>query len=865
MKPVQFVGAALILCRCMTALAGDAAWVAHNDRLTVTFDPAEHGAVVSLTARGTEFIARQRAPRLFQLVFSQRGDPKANRLVVTSREMAACRAAQSAIAGRTALRLTFSGPADRPIEVVCTVTAARDDPLLHWGIESRFPASLALESVQYPILGLRAPLGGGDSDAIVVGSTKGGIYRRPWSYPPGRSISCRQPGNLAAAFACYYNDDVGLLSAVLDPRGYRKSVDLVRTAAGVELAWQHPCLESSPYVSDDDAVLSSFARGASDRSVDWRDGADIYKRWAVSQPWCAKTFANRDDLPGWLKQGPAMVRFNRDWLARPERIERWLKQYWRPQFGDTPLIIAYWGWEKVGTWVTPDYFPCYPSDGQFRRLVKLGRELGGHAFLWPSGYHYTMTYDKRPDGRFAWDDRQRFDAVARPHAVCQRDGTMETRAASWLLGGECATMCAGDPWTIDWFNHTAVEIVRRGVELVQVDQVVGGGFPVCYSLHHGHPPGPGRWSTDAFRKQLETMLAACRKVDPDAVVCFEEPNEWFIQQVGIQDYRDFESLKQASEPASVFNYLYHEYLPTFQSNPKPDRLMQAYCLVNGEIPHFVPEMQIGPGPLLRNGGFEEVQRQLPEGWEKVKGYKGQVFSGAAACDAAERHAGRRSLRLHNTEDGQIVQVSQNIAVGGDFAAGRKYRLSAWMKSTGLQRRNAILLGALAPGLKSAGSWQIAMPRDAGGWVRGGVEFTLPPQSELLRIMLQLNGPGTVWLDDLALEEIRSDGTAATVRRPDKPVDHALMRQWVELFHGAGRPYLLLGKMVHPPRLQAATSEAFGRKVPAVWHNAFEAPDHTLAAVLVNVTDEPQSVELFWPEHAPAALTLQPWQVQLARP
>ena len=35
-----------------------------------------------------------------------------------------------------------------------------------------------------------------------------------------------------------------------------------------------------------------------------------------------------------------------------------------------PLITAYWGWEKIGNWVTPDYFPVYPSDEQFTQLVR---------------------------------------------------------------------------------------------------------------------------------------------------------------------------------------------------------------------------------------------------------------------------------------------------------------------------------------------------------------------------------------------------------------------------------------------------------------------------------------------------------------
>ncbi|MCX7010786.1 MAG: hypothetical protein NTY53_26685, partial [Kiritimatiellaeota bacterium] len=72
-----------------------------------------------------------------------------------------------------------------------------------------------------------------------------------------------------------------------------------------------------------------------------------------------------------------------------------------------------------------------------------------------------------------------------------------------------------------------------------------------------------------FTRQLQTMYATMKKIQPDTVVCFEEPNEWYNHLVGIQDYRDCET---PCEWASVFNYLYHEFLPPFQSNPRGDDL-----------------------------------------------------------------------------------------------------------------------------------------------------------------------------------------------------------------------------------------------------------------------------------------------------
>ncbi len=39
------------------------------------------------------------------------------------------------------------------------------------------------------------------------------------------------------------------------------------------------------------------------------------------------------------------------------------------------------------------------------------------------------------------------------------------------------------------------------------------------------------------------------------------------------------------------------------------------------------------------------------------------------------------------------------------------------------------------------------------------------------------------------------------QRPARPVEREFMRQWIGLHQGDGRPSLLVGKMVHPPRVE----------------------------------------------------------------
>lgn len=841
--------------------------VLENERVAVGLE-AGRGGIASLVdkATGRNLVAAVAKPLLFQLEFSPADTKSAERVVVSNLDAAGMNAEREGAGPGGSIELRFSDVAGKKIEVRCRASATAGDPFIRWRLEADFPASLVLENVRFPVVTVAPDAVGTENDAVVLGATKGGVHPRPSGWKVGRGVSAAQPGSLAAQMGCYYGQEAGVLTAALDSRGYRKAIYAGRTGDGLLLVWQQPCFAKSHFVQDFDFALATFGPSEPGRAADWRDGADLYKAWAVEQPWCRRRFADRDDLPGWLKSGPAMVRFSRSWLADPPSIDRWLKEYWKGHFAsETPLVIAYWGWEKVDTWITPDYFPVYPSDDEFRRLAQLGRELGGHTFLWPSGYHYTLTYKKLPSGEFEWDARATFDAEARPHAVVDRQGKTLIGDRSWLQGGQTATMCPGDPWTIEWMNRTARGLAERGAELIQVDQVVGGNFPPCYSTEHGHPPGPGLWATEVFREQLVSMSRQCREILPEAVVCFEEPNELFIQEVGIQDYRDWEVMRQETiEPASVFNYLYHEYLPTFQSNPQAgNRLQTAWCLVTGQIPHFVPSMAQGPGPLLAGGDFERWPGKNPAGWEQVDGYQGRAYSGNAARDDGERHGGRSSLRLTNTEAGQIVQVSQNVAVGATFAPGRTYRLRAWLKTAGLKQPNGIMMGAFTRDMKHLGSWSIAMPREAGDWSESAAQFKLPESAELLRIMLHVNGPGTVWIDDIVLEEIGADGRAAAVERPKIPSDHELMRQWVDLYHGRGRDYLQHGRMLHPPRLEVETISYQGRTFPAILHNAFAAADGSEAVVMVNASEKPQVGKLHWKGRV-VDVRLEPWEVRLMR-
>ncbi len=834
----------------------------------------ERGLLVSLTGPGgPELLAPGAEPAALRLGVGVPVEGQAPRLLEFGTDRAQSVAVETVPGsrpGESAVRVRFSGfTVEGAPEAVAQVTAwftaaaAPGQAGLSLRVGAEVPEPLVLEYIQGPPV----PVAVGPESRLVTGLAKGGVYPALTEWKDGTWVSASHPGNLAAQFGAVYTPAAGLVSHTRDSVGHVKGLVVRKAGPAVSLQWRHSTLAWGRHEPPYDVLVRPLTR-AGEAPLTWHDAADVYAEWARSQPWCATPYAQRPDIPEWMKAGPSMVRFHRDALASPGRVGRWLREYWLPLHGGrVPLIVAFWGWEHVESWVAPVYLPPFPSAEEFQQVMADVAAANGHGFLWPSGYHWTVTFGAREDGTFQWDDRARWEADAKPHTVVLRDGTLAVSPRSWLRGGQNATLCPGDPWTRDWFDRIGLDCMSLGADMVQVDQVVSGSFPTCYSRSHGHPPGPGPWKAEVFAAQLRSLAAACRTLRPEAVIGFEEPQELFNGLVGVQDYRDLERAwpaLPAPEPASVFAYLYHEFLPVFQSNPRGgDLVAQGYCLVNGQIPHMVPAARSGRGPLVLNGGFEEASRTgtVPAGWDKVGGYKGEVWTGACALDRETTHGGASSLRLENTGD-TTVQVSQNVPIGkGGLTPGVPYALRAWLRTERLARPNAVNFAALTRALEARGSWRLPFPPADGQWHQVSAPFTTPADADFLRIMIHVSGDARVWVDDLAVVE---PDTGRVAEVDAAPADHDLVRQWSALFHGEGRPYLLHGRMLHPPPLESDTvAYGGGRPVPAILHNAFRAADGSEAVVLANVTNVPRTGRLHWRGEV-RSVTLAPQEVSLVR-
>jgi hypothetical protein len=163
-----------------------------------------------------------------------------------------------------------------------------------------------------------------------------------------------------------------------------------------------------------------------------------------------------------------------------------------------------------------------------------------------------------------------------------------------------------------------------------------------------------------------------------------------------------------------------------------------------ELTHARPSrpLLLEPGSAIRNPSFEwDTQGDgVPDGWNVH-------YPFTTRLDHRIRHTGQASLCIESTEAGFRPLAVQN---GCKTEANRRYRLSSWLRSD-------------TPGVKARiyAEWVVdgrfhshALPWTApsADWAQASLEFTTTPApGGNLYVVVQVDGPGRVWFDDVRLE------------------------------------------------------------------------------------------------------------------
>jgi hypothetical protein len=168
-----------------------------------------------------------------------------------------------------------------------------------------------------------------------------------------------------------------------------------------------------------------------------------------------------------------------------------------------------------------------------------------------------------------------------------------------------------------------------------------------------------------------------------------------------------------------------------------------------------PAAQAAPATqrtMLVNPGFESDKpgdHSDVEGWYMYQ-HAGEP-SYAFVLDATSKRGGTRSMRIDNIGSQPYGSIAQ-VLPGAAFA-GKTIRFSGWLRAKGVTGDGAYLFviaergGAIAAH-DFMGGKEVKGDLD---WALYTVTLAIPPFTDLLRVGATLQGPGSVWFDDVSIE------------------------------------------------------------------------------------------------------------------
>lgn len=484
------------------------------------------------------------------------------------------------------LRLSFYNLDGMKLNVFAEVALEGESAVWNFRMENR--TAFAVKQLEYPWFLFRTPLGNApETERILLPKQDGVLLGNPSLYPwkknpdgvreerywyPGEGK--QWPRNLSVQMTAYYDEEGGLLIYTADPEGHPKRlgpvlldedridlapVHLRPETGGLDFALEYP-------------VVTRFFTG------DWQDAALAYREWAKAAPWCAKTVSEREDIPAWVKQGAFFFNFRlryqqggEEFLDRvPAYVRDWQKRL------NLPMVAMMCGWEKVGEWAGPDYFPPYGGDERFARMCgELNRD-GNRAFTFGlSGIkllvrrHVPKAGDQ-PELAVDYDARKKFREEWIHAAALDQNGVpyLDSDLDQW--DGVHAYACPTTAQAMDQLCGASLKMLREyGVTVQQADQVLGGGTPCCYSKKHGHPPGWGCWQVKAVQKIYDETRSRCKAENPDFVLSEEWISEPFIQHLDLYHARNYDKPQGGLESVPLFSFLYHENIPCYAGDWTP--------------------------------------------------------------------------------------------------------------------------------------------------------------------------------------------------------------------------------------------------------------------------------------------------------
>ena len=346
----------------------------------------------------------------------------------------------------------------------------------------------------------------------------------------------------AMQFTGLIGDGLGLYFAEEDGQTNRKQLTWTANSRSQTLDFSigHPVLGwggdnlAETYQSPGDVVLGVF-------HGDWYDAARIYRKWAITAPWCAKgpVYA-RADYPQWLAKAPYWTLAN---LGDEKNIEQEMAKH---EFFEIPTMVAH----AYQYWFVmhqddryPEMWPPRLGSKGFKHTIERLQAKGIRVVPYLNGKIWDMDTES-----YRMEDAERKGTY-----WISSNGDISV-TTNYGGGQAMVTMCPGsDFWRKTMQGYVADLVGQYGVDGVYFDFLTNH-IGDCYNKEHGHPICGGNFWPKAVHEFYAEARAVAKKLNPDAMMCGEGVGEYCI------DVHDtFFSNGTTGTKAPLFQAVYHGY------------------------------------------------------------------------------------------------------------------------------------------------------------------------------------------------------------------------------------------------------------------------------------------------------------------
>lgn len=503
--------------------------------------------------------------------------------------------------------LTYADFPDCQLRVTVRVQMDVSPELTEWSIRIENPEKLALESVRFPRLYTVSQIGPESTDdVIVLPYLPGSILEDPYAtLEMNKGERLTYPGSMSAQFLALQDRAAGFFFGSRDASGHPRQLGVTKREGAFE--FDHTYELNGAETAEWTAPYPTVA-GVTEGT--WHHSADLYKRWAEKQAWCAVPLAERDDVPGWFKQGPLVYicevrKYDKDrkeagsfYPGLQENLECLREKV------EGPILCMSAGWEKHRRWTAGEYFPIFDQDRAKETFRRISAD-GFRPFFFLSGLFYTFENVGVDGGTIpSAEDHTEYYVIdqetGKPRVFTLNEGS---KTHEWSR--DSYSICVETPFAKPFFRTIIDKAHEVGVDVLQMDQTTSGAGSACYSTEHTHEPGTGQYQTLVFHDLLDDMRQYGKSKSADFALFHEELHEELITHLdGFHTRECNETSWYRGRPNQrgipLFTYLYHEYAIAYGDGTRIgphdeawNTRCQAVNLVTGKSPGIA--VWSGPG------------------------------------------------------------------------------------------------------------------------------------------------------------------------------------------------------------------------------------------------------------------------------